>query len=171
MSAQYSVENQISANRQLCVGIGSNIYKEHNCTYLYLSYSNDIILLWINKDCGDAHFRYKDVNEELGSLDAFFANESFRLCGVLPEEHCEDRSLNGIQQKPRSCEEENHRALRIKKDITDNQGTKLNLSLWYKFIIAPVADILEGPEIVIVPEHSLYNVPFAALLDEGERYL
>ncbi|XP_078364102.1 tetratricopeptide repeat protein 28-like [Oculina patagonica] len=38
-------------------------------------------------------------------------------------------------------------------------------------IIAPVADLLEEPEIIIVPDRSLYKVPFAALPDETGKYL
>ena len=39
-------------------------------------------------------------------------------------------------------------------------------------IIAPVADLLTEPEIIIVPDRCLYQVPFAALRDEpGGKYL
>ena len=47
----------------------------------------------------------------------------------------------------------------------------MNLSLCYKQIIAPVVDLLEGPEIIIVPDRSLYNIPFAALPDESGKIL
>ena len=38
-------------------------------------------------------------------------------------------------------------------------------------IIAPVANFLDEPELVIVPHRSLYKVPFAALKDESEKLL
>jgi len=38
-------------------------------------------------------------------------------------------------------------------------------------IIAPVADFLDKPEIVILPDRLLYKVPFAALKDESGNYL
>ena len=37
--------------------------------------------------------------------------------------------------------------------------------------IAPVADFLDQPELVIVPDRALYKVPFAALKDETGKYL
>ena len=40
------------------------------------------------------------------------------------------------------------------------------LSVCYKVIIAPVADLLTEPEIITVPERSLDHVPFAALRDQ-----
>ena len=38
-------------------------------------------------------------------------------------------------------------------------------------IIAPVADLLKAPEIIIVPDRHLYRVPFPALLDDSGKYL
>ena len=51
------------------------------------------------------------------------------------------------------------------------QGPRMNLPICYKLIIAPVARFLEGPEIIIVPDRTLYQIPFAALTDESEKYL
>ena len=41
----------------------------------------------------------------------------------------------------------------------------------YKIFIAPVADFLDKPEIIIVPDRHLFKVPFAALEDEEGRSL
>jgi len=41
----------------------------------------------------------------------------------------------------------------------------------YKMLIAPVADLLDEPEIIIVPDRSMYKVPFAALMNESRKYL
>ncbi|XP_066018587.1 tetratricopeptide repeat protein 28-like [Pocillopora verrucosa] len=44
--------------------------------------------------------------------------------------------------------------------------------MFYKLIIAPVANLLTGPEIVIVPERSMFRIPFAALREEtGKKFL
>ena len=46
------------------------------------------------------------------------------------------------------------------------------LHLCYKMIIAPVADLLTEPEIIIVPDRCSYRVPFAALRDQpAGKYL
>ena len=41
----------------------------------------------------------------------------------------------------------------------------------YRMIIAPVADFLDQPELIIVPDRALYKVPFAALENESGNYL
>ncbi|PFX22767.1 Tetratricopeptide repeat protein 28 [Stylophora pistillata] len=43
--------------------------------------------------------------------------------------------------------------------------------LYISIIIAPVASLLKHPEIIIVPDSCTYQVPFAALADEGGKYL
>ncbi|KAL9950920.1 hypothetical protein ACROYT_G043492 [Oculina patagonica] len=176
MSVQYSVENQISANSQSWVDIESVMDKELSCTCLYLSYFDKDIVLWILKARGVVHFRDVDGKEVIASkgliknLDEFFSNERFRSFGILREEHCEDRSLDDTERKP--CEEDIREASRIGNDGKDNQDNlNQNHSLCHKLIIAPVVDLIESPEIIIVPERSLYNIPFAALPDESGKYL
>ena len=53
----------------------------------------------------------------------------------------------------------------------DAKDFKTSLHLCYKIIIAPVARLLKQPEIIIVPDSCVYQVPFAALADEGGKYL
>ncbi|KAL9951651.1 hypothetical protein ACROYT_G044359 [Oculina patagonica] len=176
MSAHYSVDEQISANPQSWVGIESVMEKKRNCTCLYTSYFQRNIFLWILK--ARKVVQFKRVNGEeimvheglVENLDDLYNKERFRSFGILPGEHCEDRSLKDVQEKP--CEEVIHKASRTGNDGKDNQDSlKRNLSLCHKLIITPVVDLIEGTEIIIVPERSLYNIPFAALPDECGKYL
>ena len=105
------------------------------------------------------------------NLDDFFVNESFRSCFILPGEKCEDRSLDGFERKPRLCKDDSHNVCRFGKITKANLGPKVNLSLCYKLIISPVIDLLETPELIIVPDRSLYNIPFTALTDESGKCL
>ncbi len=178
LSAQYLVKKQISANPQTWNGIENVMVNERNCTCLYVSYFFNCIFLWIVKASGVTHFR-KVYGHELigqkgmaGNLDDLFASKGFRGLGIFPEELCEDRSLDRIQPESQSCEENSlDEGLRIGKKSKENQGPKMNLPLCYKLIIAPVADLLDGSEIIIVPDRALYNIPFAALPDENGKYL
>ena len=181
MSAQYSIENQlqISANPETWVGIESIMEQESNSTCLYVSYSCDSIIVWILKTSGVVLSRRKHhedgINHLQGrtvqNLDDFFVNESFRSCFILPGEKCEDRSLDGFERKPRLCKDDSHNVCRFGKITKANLGPKVNLSLCYKLIISPVIDLLETPELIIVPDRSLYNIPFAALTDESGKCL
>ena len=170
MSAQYSLENKISANPRTWAGLEGIIAKESNRTCLYVSYHSEIICLWILKAGRLIHFEMIKGNAIISReglsqhLDDFFNVRSF---GVLPVDRCEDRS----QPESKTCEEDNNQGLRIGVESKANQGPKINLPICYKLIIAPVASLLEGPEIIIVPDRDLYQIPFAALTDESGKYL
>jgi len=172
MSARYSVENKNSANPTSFAGIEGVVAKECNRTCLYVSYWSENIYLWILKASGVQNFHTingKDliVNEGLSQrLDKFF---KFRSLGILPEELCEDRSLHSFYPESKSREEENYE--RIGMESEANQGPKMNLPICYKLFIAPVARFLEGPEITIVPDRALYQIPFVALTDASGKYL
>ncbi|XP_022794269.1 tetratricopeptide repeat protein 28-like [Stylophora pistillata] len=94
------------------------------------------------------------------TLDDLF-NKTFRSFGVLPRELCEDRSLDDIDKHDDSLAQRN-----------ETEDTDRYLQMFYKLIIAPVANLLTGPEVIIVPERSMYRVPFAALREEtGKKFL
>ena len=170
MSARYSVENKISANPQTWAGIECFVGKGYPRTCLYVSYYSSSIYLWIVKESGVTHLQRKKANDLIAQeglnqhLEKFF---DFRSFGTLPEELCKDR----FQPESKSYEEDSNRGWRIGKESKCNQGPKMNLPICYKLIIAPVMKFLEGPEIVIVPDRALYNIPFAALTDESGKYL
>ena len=177
MSAQYfqcSLENHISADPCTWSGLESIVAKECNCTCLYISYGCSRICLWSLKAGGATHFEEVKGNdliagEGLGQqVEEFF---DFRSFGVLPEEICEDRSLHLFQPESKSSKGDSHESWRIGVESKANQGPKMNLPICYKLIIAPVASLLEGPEIIIVPDRALYQIPFAALTDKSGKYL
>jgi len=168
MASQYSVESQISADPHSWIGIENVMKKESNSSCLYISYYDHHLFLWVLKRTGIIHFRRITVDEKLvgaglvGNLDNFFA-KSFRGFGILAEEDCEDRSLNDVESLA---------ALRLmKEEDKESQNPESSVCLHYRMLIRPVADLLEEPELIVVPDRSLSQVPFAALKDESGRYL
>ena len=180
MATQYSAETKISANPQSLIDIENVMTKRTNCTCLYISYHAQKVFLWILKTSGDISFRqtkvdkntlHKRLPQPAKNLDEFFAllAKSFRSFGILPEEICEDRSLNDIEPAESDFpENERLAALRHAKDEEDPEPS---LTLFHEMLINPVSDLLDEPEIIIVPDRNLYRVPFAALLDKKGKYL
>ena len=168
MSSQYSVESQIAADPQTSSGIENIMKEESNSCCLYISYNAHNLFFWVLKTSGIIHFRRLTVDDKLvragpvGKLDDFFA-KCFRSLGILGDQECEDRFLKDVDSlaAPRLIEE----------DDGEIQNSTWDLSLYYRMLISPVADLLEEPEIIVVPDRSLNQVPFPALTDEGGRYL
>ena len=171
MAARYSVQELISGNPQSWHGIHNIITKETDCTCLYISVEKEHARYWILEASGAIHFSRKKVSLEkhvvtqlVPDLDEFFT-KSFRSLGILPQQNCEDRSLDDTQSMPSHYDNRG-----LMRDY-DPKDFKMNLQSCYEIIIAPMANLLKEPEIIIVPESCMYQVPFAAISDEGGTYL
>ena len=180
MAEKYSVETHISAYRQSWFGIEDILRRKRDCTCLYISYFQNHLHLWILKTSGVIHYRRITPEENLVQaglpkdlpLSKFLA-DNFRNLGILPSKDCEDRSLNMVKLQPLSPAQKSSARLRLVEDEED-EGEKVISSLYlcYRMFIAPVYDLLGEPEVIIVPDRSLYKVPFAALSEkEGTEYL
>ncbi|XP_022802844.1 tetratricopeptide repeat protein 28-like [Stylophora pistillata] len=97
---------------------------------------------------------------------------------LLPAERCEDRYLvlDDETGSPTNSEEiqqpqESSNTYQLKDKNEGGTKDEAPLKVLYKVIIAPVADPLEGSEIVVVPDRSLYRVPFSALMNEQGEFL
>ena len=178
MAEKYSVETHIFANPQSWFGIENILRTKNNCTCLYISYFQNLLHLWILKTSGVLHHRRISVEENLVQAGlpkdlslSQFLDDNFRGLGILPTKDCEDRSLNTINVQPLSPAQKSSARLRLVEEDEDKEVIS-SLSLCYKIFIAPVYDLLEEPEVIIVPDRSLYKVPFAALSEKvGAKFL
>ena len=166
MAQNFSVENHISADPKSWRGMEEIVSKERSSAFLYISYYDRRVSLWVLKANGDILFRQCEkvdnktlMDEKVSDLNHFFKLSLHRF-GILPQQKCEDRSLS--ETIPMSLHDENEADLRGE----DTKETERRLSVCFKVIIAPVTDLLTESEIIIVPERSLYRVPFAALRDK-----
>ena len=181
MSTQYFAGKQIIIDPQSWTGIEGIIKKGSNFTCLYISYFKLDIYLWILNQKQSVHFRHINERETVSTigpvrnLNAFLRNPPFRGCHKLPQGHCEDRSMFPLVARSSSfqAQEDIVAALRLVELDEDDQEQEPTptLELLYKIFIAPMADLLDEPEILIVPDRSLYKISFAALKDENGKYL
>ena len=172
MADKYSLESHFTTDPQSWSGIEKSVKTESNCVFLYVSYRERQVFLWVLKGNGDIFFRATDevdidtlIAEQVCDVEGVFKKSAAGF-GVLPAANCEDRSLN--DNVTTSLHEESRANLRG----DETKDTERTHQLCYKWIVAPVADLLTEPEIIIVPDRFLYRVPFAALRDESaEKYL
>ena len=170
MAALYTVENEIPVSPGTWDDVQSIVKKECNCSCLYISYYEQIIHLWVVKAGNPLIHQHIEVNDFLGSVSsvaALLCREIYREVLCLAPEQCEDRSwLPSNAYSEQGCER-----LMLEEDEVVSQQPELTPAYVYKTIIAPVADYLDEPEIIIVPDHFFYRVPFAALEDESGKCL
>ena len=178
LSTQYFAGKQITIDPQSWMGIEGIIKKGSNFTCLYISYFKLDIYLWILNQKQSVHFRHINESETVSTigpvrnLNAFLRNPPVRGCQKLPQGYCEDRSMFPLVACS-SSQEDRVAALRpfVLDDDDQAEEPTPTLELLYKIFITPMADLLDEPEILIVPDRSLYKIPFAALKDENGKYL
>ena len=173
MAAQYSVQNEIPVTPQRWDDIESIVKKECNCTCLYISYCKQWITFWVLKAESPLLFRQINVSDVFvgkGSVSRvadLLSREIYREVLCLASEQCEDRSW-----LPSDAYSEDGRERPLEEDDEDqSQQPERTPAFVYKMIIAPVADLLDKPEIIIVPDRLFYKVPFAALEEESRKCL
>ena len=183
ISGQYSAQQQISVNPLSWPEIERIVKKEIDCNCLYISYFGRYMFLWVLKGNRATLFRKVDVNECFvrkgvkRDVEEVFSEKTFRRFNVLrhDEERYEDRSLffsKAGDPKHETSEEGSTAPFRpVETEEEEDLQLVPTLAECYQMIIAPVANFFDEPEIVIVPDRTLYKVPFAALKDETEKYL
>ena len=183
MSGRYCVKIQISVDQETLVGI-DKIMKESGRVCLYISYHDQHLFLWVIKRNKVILFRQMDINDSFGNklegertVNEVFGDVTFRKLLHLSQGQYEDRSLSPSNishlacESSHECSQEDSRPIVTEDDDEDQFHEPPSLFECYKMIVAPVADLLDEPEIIIVPDRILYKVPFAAFKDESGKYL
>ena len=173
LSDKYSVEKEVSVNPQSWIGIENIMNKNPLSSCLYVSCFGDDVYFWILKPNKIIVFRQTKLNE---SADKVFGNQTFGGSLDLRQDQCEDRSLFSCVSSSLSCKQsqsDSFESLRlIEEEEDENHDSKpLTLADGYNMIVAPVADLLQESEIIIIPDNLLYPIPFAALKDGNGKYL
>ena len=108
------------------------------------------------------------VSENSGSSQSF---ESFMLgvytqLGVRSNVRCENRSLDALRESPSKVDDKS-------KEDNPQPPVQKNqcLSTLYDVVMKPVADLLQGDELLIIPDGPLWLAPYAALKDGNSKYL
>ena len=60
---------------------------------------------------------------------------------------------------------------RDEKESTSSDCEHNPLKLLFDLVISPVANLIHGNDIIIVPDGPLFLAPFAAFVDQNSRYL
>ena len=104
----------------------------------------------------------KFAAETLQSLIQF----AYEKIGVRAKANCENRSLDVFRENCSAVERSSKKSSQpiLQEDIHP-------LSALYSYVIAPILDLIDGDELIIVPDGPLWLAPFAALLNPFSKYL
>ena len=189
MSKQYFVQEG-GQGEELRISDIEKLPLKNDCTLLFLSYHVHELFLWVVKPDRCITFRkvsrntleavtqrIKGVNVEAlfeAMVDVTYAQYKFGR-GI----DCEDRSLLMFQVSQADEHKDNPPTRLLEEDDNDDgdeevlldSASETSMRMWYKMIVAPVEDLLDGSELIVVPEGLLYRIPLAALEDSNGKHL
>lgn len=165
MKSQYGIHGNVSTDS---VGGDQNILDVQSNT-LFLALDENKINCWLILENNDVCFHTEDVGTE-NQTDAkdFFQslnNDIFSETGVGVDVCCEDRSLDVLRQD---------NVLYGKADHTMQRPSYRKYSALrrlYDIIIRPIVNLIDGDEVVIVPDGPLCLTPFCALAESNSKHL
>ena len=163
-----------------CGGTSHHKGEDEDCAVLKNVPSNTVfqavdkanVNLWVVSEGKQVQLRQSKlkgfVSENSGASQSF---ESFMLgvytqLGVRSNVRCENRSLDALRES-RSKVDDKTKEENPQPPIQQNKC----LSTLYDTVMKPVADLLIGDELLIIPDGPLWLAPYAALKDGNSKYL
>ena len=140
------------------------------CNTIFLAFQVGVINTWVIQNDNDVYKRAKEAGDFNAHGDVLnsvkrLVDSTFDAIGVRGTIKCEDRSLENLHSRSKALDQE------PPCDKTSLQSQEHQLRRLYDIIIDPIADLIHGDEIIIVPEGPLWLAPFAAFMDSNSSFL
>ena len=139
---------------------------------VFQAYCNGSMNFWVlGTTVGSMECRQRGLDDPfaLDDIDYFFRSllkDAYKAIGVRSRVRCEDRSLDSLRYNTTNEDDNNET-----KRSQPSPVRKSSFNALYDILISPIEDLVQGNEVIIVPEGPLWLVPYAALLDHESKYL
>ena len=132
-----------------------------------VAFEGNKVYFWVLHEGKNVQFRQHEVtDQDAVTFLKRLRRDVFKEYQISDRVKCENRSLDELRKKaPPNNTEFEHEIINTPFYETSS------LRQFYDCVIDPIADLLEGDELVIVPDGPLSLAPYAAFLDPKSRYL
>ena len=132
---------------------------------LFLAVESSKIHFWVLTKESGVQYRIKEIEgKDVVTFLERVRRDVLKENSIDGRVTCENRSLEELRNEKSPS-----------KEFVEERGKPLacnnSLRFFHDCIIAPIADLLEGDELIIVPEGPLCLAPYAAFLDDKFKYL
>jgi len=127
------------------------------------------IIFWIVQNGKDVQLRRKQISDSNSKENASRVLES-----LIHKAHEKINVSSGLKCEDRSLDRKSAGDLSKKRDQTIPQLTHSGtnpLRTLYDVIISPIKDLINGNELIFVPEDPLCLAPYAAFMNTNSKYL
>ena len=169
LSKRYDIHERHNSN-EICVDEIRELSIQNQSTIVFMAVYKDIHL-WIMEEENIRYRLSKLEPAEESIADLLHLPRKQLLHDVRVSVACEDRSLSAYYRVPSSADEGKGQQRLVEEEEEKAKKKESSLHLLYKKLLAPVADLVQRQDIVIVPEGDLFMVPFPALQDANDKFL
>ncbi|CAH3186124.1 unnamed protein product [Porites evermanni] len=131
----------------------------------FMGISEGGIVLWVNEKGKEIKTRRTVIDMSVTTYFQSLLEATHKEIGVKADVNCEDRSLSNPSDKKlaekRSSKPKSH----------PSYFETNSLQTFYNVVIDPIRDLLQGDEVVIVPQGPLCLAPYSAFMDLKSKYL
>ena len=164
MKSQFGVRKTIrnSSKPQMDLTM-SSISSHITSPTLFLAEDTNInaVYFWLLLNGQQFNFFEKEVSDDLTSL----SHQAYEEIGVSRGVKCKNHSLDEPEGKEIEIFSERG------TELTSQQVEGGTLRTLYDMVIAPFSHLIEGDELIIIPDRSSFFIPYAALMDQHSRHL
>ena len=132
---------------------------------IFTGINEEGIIFWVNERGKEVRSRRRQIDAPVTTYLLSLLETTQEKIGVKDDVYCEDRSL----RNPRDEQPAEERVTRPRSHPSNFETNPLQTL--YNICIDPIRDLLQGDEVVLVPEGPLFLAPFAAFMDRNSKYL
>ena len=132
---------------------------------VFIGFSKDGIVSWVNEKGKEIKSRRSLIDVPITTYFQSLLETSHEEIGVRADVNCEDRSL----PNPKDEKVAKERSRKTEPHCSHLESN--SLQALYNVVIDPIRDLLDGDEVVVVPQGPLCLVAYTAFMDSNSKYL
>ena len=165
MEAEYGVKSRFKSahpdSDQHTTNVSNNLATSMT---VFLAESPNSVNFWVLRNRDPCQFVKRAISDGLQSL----IHKAYKHIGVFKKAMCENRSFD------EPVEEESEEIFERdpdERELTSEEEEGDPLIALSDLLIGPISHLIQGDEVIIVPDAALFLVPYAALVDQHSMYL
>ena len=124
---------------------------------VFVALDGNTINFWILRRGRGVHFEQKEIENGIDGL-GLLMETTLKEIGAGVGVRCENRSLDALTDHPPS-----NREAAEDKMVQSSTNSEKSLRSLYDIVVGPIADLLHGDQLIVVPDGPLWLVPYSAL--------